>query len=221
MNAIAAPAGGFNASPDDPALDCGGAAVTDALPGRQDAIRAPLATAGVVAAVSGIGAGSALAGLVTVTTTQESGTAMQSGSSTASFDVLFTPIQSATNLVSISSGSVYTGEGATLTIQAIDSNDTTVTLFNSGIMPFFQNQPLSAITNNTFTDFSAREIKGLRFTLSQPPPAFKPSLTLPLGTDFVIATVPEPGAGVLLACSLAAVLMSRGFTRFVPVRRGR
>jgi len=194
--------------------------VADVLPGRRDDNRAVTAAAGLLAAVSGASPGSVMAELVTVTTTQQYATPIMSSSdTTASFDVLFTPVENATDLVSISAGSVYTGEGAVLTIQGIASDDTTVTLFDSGtsgFLPFFQTDPLSTITNDTFTDFSAREIKGLRFTLEQFNPFLKPSLTLPVGTDFVISSVPEPGTGVMLACSLAAVLISRRFTRLMP-----
>jgi len=172
-----------------------------------------LAAAGVLAAVSG----SAVAETITVTTTQPYATTMSSSDTTASFDVLFTPVENATDLVSISAGSVYTGEGASLTIQAIASDDTTETLFDSspsGFLPFFENQLLSEITNNTFTDFSARDIKGLRFTLAQSNPFLKPSLTLPVGTEFVFSAVPEPAAAILLGCSLAAVMIGRRFTKF-------
>jgi hypothetical protein len=175
------------------------------------------AAAGLLAAVSGASPGSVMAELVTVTTTQQYATPIMSSSdTTASFDVLFTPVENATDLVSISAGSVYTGEGAILTIQGIASDDTTVTLFDSGTsgyLDFFQTEPLSTITNNTFTDFSAREIKGLRFTLEQLNPFAKPSLTLPVGTEFVFAAVPEPVAGVLLGCGLAAVLITRRFRK--------
>ena len=187
--------------------------------GRRDEKRGALTAAGWLAALSGAGPAAAKAGITTITTTQQYATTMSSSDTTASFDVLFTPVENATDLVSISAGSVYTGEGAVLTIQGIASDNTTVTLFDSGtsgFLPFFQTDPLSTITNDTFTDFSAREIKGLRFTLEQFNPFLKPSLTLPVGTDFVISSVPEPGTGVMLACSLAAVLISRRFTRLMP-----
>jgi hypothetical protein len=128
--------------------------------------------------------------------------------------VLFTPIENAVDLVSISQGSVYTGEGPSFTIQAIGSDDTTVNLFFDSFNPdFFQTVTLASLTNNTFTDFSARELKGLRFTLAQPNPGPQPSLTLPVGTEFVFAVVPEPVAGVLLGCGLAAVLITRRFRK--------
>lgn len=164
-----------------------------------------LAAAGMLAAVSG----SAVAGTITVTTTQ------QYGPTPLSYDVLFTPVENATDLVSISAGSVYTGEGPSFTIQAIGSDDTTVNLFYDPFNPdFFQEVSLDSITNNTFADFSAREIKGLRFTLAQPNPGLQPSLTLPVGTEFVFSVVPEPAAGVLLGCGLAAVMIGRRFAKF-------
>lgn len=215
MNTIAPPVRGPHASAEDPAADCGEVSVTDSLPGRRDEKRATLAAAGWLAALSAASPGSVVAGITTVTTTQ------QYGPTPLSYDVLFTPVESATDLVSISAGSVYTGEAGFLTIKAIASDDTLVNLFpQTSLNPWFSTVSLSSVTNNTFTDFAAHDIKGLRFTLSNAS-GLQPSLTLPLGTEFVIATVPEPGAGVLLACSLAAVLVSRGFTRFVPTRRTR
>jgi len=178
--------------------------LADLFPGQPDAKRALTGAAGLLAAVSESGVRSAVAETVTVTTTQ------QYGPTPLSYDVLFTPIADATDLVSISAGSVYTGEGPSFTIQAIGSDDTTVDLFFDPFnSDFFQTVPLASITNNTFTDFSAREIKGLRFTLAQPNPGPQPSLTLPVGTELVFTALPEPAAAVLLGCGLAAVLIGR------------
>jgi hypothetical protein len=174
------------------------------------------AAAGLLAAVSGAGAGAAMAGIVTVTTTQ------QYGPTPLSYDVLFTPVENATDLVSISDGSVYTGEAPSFTIQAIGTDDTTVDLFfEEVIYDFFQTKPLVDITSNTFTDFSPRDIKGLRFTFVQPNPGPQPSLTLPIGTEFQFAVVPEPSAGVLLGCGLAAVLIGRRVTKFLSTAPAR
>jgi hypothetical protein len=186
--------------------------VADGLPEQRDGQRgekrAVTAAAGLLAAFAGANQGSATAELVTVTTTQ------QYGPTPLSYDVLFTPIENATDLVSISAGSVYTGEGPSFTIQAIGSDDTTTDLFFDPFNPdFFQNVSLASITNNTFTDFSAREIKGLRFTLAQPNPGPQPSLTLPVGTELVFSAVPEPAAAMLLGCGLAAVLIGRRFRK--------
>jgi hypothetical protein len=195
--------------------------VADGLPEQRDGQRgekrAVTAAAGLLAAVSGGSPGSAMAELVTVTTTQQySGTASPQGT-TASFDVLFTPVQNATDLVSISAGSVYTGESASLTIQAIASDDSPLTLFGPYSMnDFFQTVPLSTITNNAFTDFSAQDIKGLRFSIQNfagfGPTGF-PSITLPVGTEFQFVAVPEPAAAMLLGCGLAAVLIGRRFRK--------
>jgi len=189
----------------------------DSITGQRNEKRVEVAAAtGLLAAASGAGAGAAMAEIVTVTTTQQYDATMTSSETGASFDVLFPTILNATDLLSISDGSVYTGEGAILTIDAIASNDTTVSLFSTdGYMTFFQNKTLAEITDNTFTDFSARDIKGLRFTLSQFPPVPKPSLTLPSGTQFVFEAVPEPVAAVLLGCGLAAVLIGRNCRRFL------
>jgi hypothetical protein len=182
--------------------------VADWIPGQRDERRVATAAAGLAASVAVANSGSATAELVTVTTTQ------QYGPTPLSYDVLFTPIENAVDLVSISAGSVYTGEGPSFTIQAIGSDDSTVNLFFDPFNPdFFQNVSLASITNNTFTDFSAREIKGLRFTLAQPNPGPQPSLTLPVGTELVFSAVPEPAAAALLGCGLAAVLIGRRFRK--------
>ena len=192
----------------------------DPRSGRRDEQRGVLTTAGALATLAGVAPGVAVAGITTITTTQEySGTASSQGT-TASFDVLFTPVQNATDLVSISAGSVYTGEASALTIEVIRADDSTIIVSGPiSIMDFFQTVPLSDITNNEFTDFSEQEIKGLRFSIENIAGFGEtgyPSITLPVGTDFLISSVPEPGAGVMLVCSLAAVLISRSFTRLVP-----
>ena len=91
------------------------------------------------------------------------------GPQTASsnFDVLFSsPISSVSDLVSISDGSVYTGEGATLSISAILTNDQVVEIFSKFPSPF-QNVTLSSFTGNVFTDFATpQSIKALRFKSS-------------------------------------------------------
>jgi len=182
--------------------------VADVLTGQRNEKRAVTAASGLLAAVAGANPGSAMAELVTVTTTT------QYGPTPLSYDVLFTPIANAVDLVSISAGSVYTGEGPSFTIQAIGSDDTTVDLFFDPFNPdFFQTVTLASITSNTFTDLSARELKGLRFTLAQSNPGPQPSLTLPVGTELVFNAVPEPAAAVLLGCGLAAVLIGRRFRK--------
>jgi hypothetical protein len=181
---------------------------------RRDEKRVARAAAKLLATVSGVVPGAAVAAIATVTTTQ------QYGPSSSTFDVLFTPVESATDLVSISAGSVYTGEAAQLTIEAIASDDTILPLFaDPNMNPWFTTAPLSSVTNNTFADFSAHDIKGLRFTVgnfSGP----QPTLTLPVGTDFVFTAVPEPGVGLMLACSLAAALIGRRFTKQLSARTG-
>jgi hypothetical protein len=172
--------------------------------------RAAVASAGLLSTVAGTGTGAAVAEIVTVTTTQ------QYGPTPMSYDVLFTPVQSATDLVSISDGSVYTGEAASIAIKAITTNDTTIDLFPTTFMPAFQTKSLVSITNNAYADFAPQDIKGLRFTLSFF--AVEPSLTLPTGTQFAIAAVPEPGTGLMLACGLAAVLIGRRFTKGVSAK---
>jgi hypothetical protein len=92
-----------------------------------------------------------------------------------------------------------------------------LTLFGPySINDFFQTVPLSTITNNAFTDFSAQDIKGLRFSIQNIAgfgPSGFPSLTLPVGTELVFSAVPEPAAAMLLGCGLAAVLIGRRFRK--------
>src|SRR6478672_1390929 len=59
----------------------------------------------------------------------------------SNFDLLFsTPVTGVEQLVSISDGSVNTGEGAAITISAILPDDSLVQLFSSPLSsPFFRN----------------------------------------------------------------------------------
>lgn len=183
----------------------------DTLGRPASAPRNVIAAAGLVATAALVDPDAAVAAVTTITTTESF------GPTPLSYDVLFTPVENATDLVSISDGSVYTGEAANLVIQAIAADDTTVDLFNtvgvSYLDPWFANVTLASLTNNTFADFSAREIKGLRFTLTNDSGGPDPSLTLNAGTEFAIAVVPEPAAAVLFACGLVAALVGRGRLR--------
>jgi hypothetical protein len=183
----------------------------NALPLCQSSDKRNLMAATGLLAAAGVGSDAAVAAVTTITTSQSY------GPTPLSYDVLFTPIENATDLVSISAGSVYTGEAANLVIQAIASDDTTVDVFtNVGVNyldPWFSTEPLASITNNTFTGFSARDIKGLRFTLLNDSGGPDPSLTLDPGTQLIFAVVPEPVAGALLACGLVAVFVGRTMRR--------
>ncbi len=184
------------------------------LRGRRDEKRAGMAAATLLATAAGAVPGVAAAAVTTVTTTQQYGPA-------ASFDVLFPAVASATELTSISVGSVYTGEAAQLTIEAIASDNTILPLFdNTDVQPYLSTEALASITNNSFSSFSAQDIVGLRFSWSSGV-AQPPTIELPLGTEFVFVAVPEPAVGVMLACSLAVVCFGHRIKRLVSARAPR
>jgi hypothetical protein len=183
------------------------------LRGGRDEKRAGMAAATLLATAAGAVPGVAAAAVTTVTTTQQYGPA-------ASFDVLFPAVASATELTSISAGSVYTGEAAQLTIEAIASDNSILPLFdNTDVQPYFSNEALASITNNSFSSFSAQDIVGLRFSWSNG--FFSPTAELPVGTEFVFVAVPEPAVGVMLACSLAVVCFGHRIKRLVSARAPR
>lgn len=128
----------------------------------------------------------------------------------SNFDVLFSStISSVTDLVSISDGSVYTGEGAMMTVSAILPDDSLVQLFSRVSSPF-QNISLSTLTGNMFSDLATpQEIKGLRFGSSGGNVAG--TFALPALTVLTFAVIPEPGAAIamLLGCVFLAVRRRR------------
>lgn len=165
----------------------------------------------------------ASAGVVTVATTVGYSTTGGSGVSSSFFDFLFTPVQNATDLVSISvpldgtsQFSVYTGEAGYLTIEAIGTDNSLVTLFNRDPLDMFQNVTLASVTNDSFTDFSARDIQGLRFTTGVNNQGPRSTLTLPSTTQFTFATtsVFETLPGSLLASTLAMFVVIRRWQGF-------
>lgn len=115
-------------------------------------------------------------------------------------DVLFSPIDSVSDLVEISAGSVYTGEGGSMVISAILNNDSIVQLFSQPSLSsfgLFSNIPLATVTGNSFTDiFPLATVKGLRFTIN-PAPGPEPTFTLPAGTTFTFTAVPETTTAML------------------------
>ena len=121
-------------------------------------------------------------------------------------DVLFNPIDSVSDLVQISAGSVFTGEGGSMVVSAILSNNSIVQLFsqpNFNGFSFTSNFPLATMTGNSFTDFaSPATVKGLRFTLVPTGPV-DPTVTLPVGTTFTFTTVPETASAMLSLLGLA------------------
>ena len=83
-----------------------------------------------------------------------------------SVDVLFTPVSGATDLVSISTGSVETGEGGTLTISAITVYDQTVEFYSEIFPAYFSSRPLDSLTSNDFSAFPEADVKGLRLSVT-------------------------------------------------------
>lgn len=121
-------------------------------------------------------------------------------------DVLFSPIDSVSDLVQISAGSVFTGEGGSMVVSAILNNDSIVQLFsqpNFGGFGIFNNVSLATMTGNNFTDFvTPATVKGLRFTLVPTGPV-DPTVTLPAGTTFTFTTVPETATAMFSMLGLA------------------
>lgn len=146
---------------------------------------------------------SACANLGEAATTVQTIVGPQTASS--SFDLLFsTPVTSVEDLVSISDGSVYTGEGATMTVSAVLANDQVVTLFSTIPSPF-QNISLFNLTNNNFTAFvTPQEVKALRFRSTGGNVAG--TFAIPALTVLTLAVVPEPAAAMmmLLGCAFLA-----------------
>lgn len=118
----------------------------------------------------------------------------------SSFDTMFTTLTSVEQLVSISDGSVNTGEGSTMTINAILEDNSLVEIFRKSISPsppqMFQSVSLQSLTLNTFTPLSTpQNVKGLRFGFTGFPAG---NLTLPALTVLTFSVVPEPAAAVMM-----------------------
>ena len=90
-------------------------------------------------------------------------TSSQSGES---IDVLFAPVADATELVSVSDGSVYTGEGASLVVSAITDGNQIIPLTGSISGGFAVTRSLFDMTLDDFTAFPAQAIKGIRFSMA-------------------------------------------------------
>jgi len=126
------------------------------------------------------------------------------------FDVLFDTVTNATQLVSISAGSVYTGESAGFDISAIFSDDQTQSLFSGELFPILETVPLSDITDNIFTAFDVpKDVKGLRFHTTYVE-ALSPNYSLPVSTTLTFAAVPEPSSALLLAFGMVLLVACRG-----------
>ena len=105
----------------------------------------------------------------------------------ADYQVFFPEVVDATELVSISAGTVNTGEFGTMVISAIYEDENNVDQYfqiysgNFGF-PLFATNPLSTYTGNNFTPFPVPlDIKGLRIE-SGGAPNQSATLLLPAGT---------------------------------------
>ena len=124
------------------------------------------------------------------------------------FDVLFDTVTDATQLVSISAGSVFTGEGGTFDISAIFSDSQTQSLFSKTIDSSYTTVALSDITGNSFTAFDVpRDVVGLHFeTTDYGVPL---TVSLPADTVLTFAAVPEPSTGLLLSFGVVLLVACR------------
>ena len=130
-------------------------------------------------------------------------TTSQSG---ASLDVLFAPVPDATELVSVSDGSVFTGEGGSLVVSVITDENQIIPLTASIPGGFFNTLSLFDMTQDDFTAFPAKTITGIRFTMA----GFDSrSVTIPSGTQFSFTTIPEPQTALLIGLGLLG-LAARG-----------
>lgn len=133
-------------------------------------------------------------------------TTSQSG---ASLDVLFAPVPDATELVSVSDGSVFTGEGGSLVVSVITDENQIIPLTASIPGGFFNTLSLFDMTQDDFTAFPAKTITGIRFTMA----GFDSrSVTIPSGTLFTFTTIPEPQTALLIGLGLLG-LAARGARR--------
>ena len=131
----------------------------------------------------------------------------------SNYDVLFPTVKDATDLFSISSGSVNTGEFGSFTISAIFQDDQVFQVFSSGNTGQFDaDRDLSFYTENDFTPFAApSDVKGVRFVgitggASGAPAA---TLALPVGTVLTFTVVPEPATALLIVAGLFLIAMLR------------
>ena len=134
-------------------------------------------------------------------------TSSQSGES---IDVLFAPVADATELVSVSDGSVFTGEGASLVVSAITDGNQIIPLTGSISGGFAVTQSLFDMTLDDFTAFPAQAIKGIRFSMAGVSGCCG-SVTIPSGTLFTF-TIPEPQTALLVGLGLLG-LAARGTRR--------
>jgi len=160
------------------------------------------------AASAGLLVTAACANLAPAATTVQTVVGPQATSS--GFDVLFSSVASVEDLVSISDGSVYTGEGASFKISAILTNDQVVEIFSHFPLNPFETISLSTLTGNAFTDFATpQDIKGLRFTASGGNPNQPGTFTLPGSTVLTFAVVPEPTAAVIMLSGVISLAAHR------------
>ena len=113
-------------------------------------------------------------------------------------NLLFDPVFSATDLVSISDGSVKTGEGWGVEIKAIKTDDSMITIHERS--PISGGEiPLKDATSNGFSGFPESDIKGLFFDAG---PLSGIGITLPVGTILTFAVIPEPATALVMGLGL-------------------
>ena len=127
----------------------------------------------------------------------------------SNFDLIFsTSISSATQLVSIDDGSVFTGEGAAFSISAVLTNDQVVEVFAAAPGAPFQTVSLSTFTGNAFTSFAIpQDVKALRFTSTGGNVAG--TFTFATVAVVTLATVPEPAAAIMMLLGVIFLAVRR------------
>ncbi|MES2924415.1 MAG: PEP-CTERM sorting domain-containing protein [Verrucomicrobiota bacterium] len=127
----------------------------------------------------------------------------------SNFDLIFTtPVLSAEQLVMINAGSVNTGEGATLNISAIMTDNQVVEIFSKSVPPpFFQTPNLPTFTASGFTPFATpKDVKGLRFTSTG---AVAGTFAVPALTVITFSVVPEPAAAIMMLLGVVFLAVRR------------
>jgi len=160
----------------------------------------PVLAAGMAAAVQ-IHQGQALANPQTVTYTTDT------SYNTSTIDLIFSSdIANADELLSISGGTVGGGESGTFTL-TVDYANSTHQQIVSQAFNGFHSILLASISNKTFTEGT---IDGLTLAVTAAPGGTGVNkISLPSGTDFTFAVVPEPTSLALAGLGLGGMWMAR------------
>jgi hypothetical protein len=132
-----------------------------------------------------------------------------SGDLGSPIDLLFDPIADAFDLVSISAGSVTTGEGGGFRISVIYVDNTTASVADF-TLSHFDSKSFSSIPDATFASFTMGDVKGLRFShlVGTGQGGGFLSLNVPSSTAVTfaaIAPVPLPASLALLPLGVLAL----------------